>query len=56
MAALAVGLYYWWAAPLMAAAVHLPTAGAVAGRAAAWILAAFWLIQALRPLRLGRAR
>lgn len=55
LAAVALGLYYWWAAPLIAAAVHLPAAGAEVGRAAAWVLAAFWLTQALRPLRLGRA-
>jgi hypothetical protein len=50
LAAVAVGLYYWWAAPLIAAAVHLPAAGAVIVRAAAWVLVAFWLIQALPPL------
>lgn len=55
LAAVAIGLYYLWAAPLIASAAHLPAAGVMVCRAAAWALTVFWLIRALRPPRLARA-
>ena len=46
LAAAAVGLYYWFAAPGMATTLHLPPAGVTAIRAAALGLVGFWWARA----------
>jgi hypothetical protein len=54
LAASAVALYYWWAAPLIAGLLGVPPAGAVVGRAAALALVAVWLVRAWSRLRAER--
>lgn len=52
LAALAAALYYWFAAPLVAAALGVPGAGATVLRVAAFGLVGFWLWRgALRSRR-----
>jgi hypothetical protein len=51
LAAAAVALYYWFAAPLIASAFALGDAGAVVVRAAALALVVAWLWQAVRRVR-----
>ncbi|HET6574410.1 MAG TPA: hypothetical protein VFG68_12455 [Fimbriiglobus sp.] len=53
LAASAVALYYWWAAPLIAGLLGVP---AVVGRAAALALVAVWLVRAWPRLRAGRGK
>lgn len=48
LAALAVGLYYWFAAPNLAAALGAPKAGEVVLRVAALSLVAIWWWRAMR--------
>jgi nitrite reductase (NADH) large subunit len=51
LAALAVGIYYWFAAPLTASALGLSAAGTITIRCAAFALIALWLWRARRRLR-----
>ena len=56
LAALAVALYYWWAAPLIAGLLFVPPAGAFVARGAALALVAFWLVRAWPHLKANRSR
>lgn len=51
LAAAAVGLYYWFVAPTMAATLGVAVAGAWIIRSAALVLVGVWLWRALRRLR-----
>jgi hypothetical protein len=51
LGALAVGLYYWFSGPAIAAAWHLPAATSWSIRAAALLLVGAWLLRALRGPR-----
>ena len=53
LAALAVVLYYWWAAPLIAELLYVPPAGMFV---AALALVAFWLVRAWPHLKANRSR
>jgi hypothetical protein len=46
LAATAVGLYYWWAAPAAALALGAPAMGTLVGRGGALALVLYWLIHA----------
>lgn len=48
LAGVAVGLYYWYAAPLMASALGVSDAGTIAIRGAAFALIAVWLWRGVR--------
>lgn len=55
LAASAVALYYWWAAPLIAESLYLPPLGGLVGRGAALALVAFWLMHTWPLLQAKRS-
>ncbi len=54
LAALSVGLYYWWAAPLIVETLHLPATAGLVLRGTMLALVAFWLVRARPDLQSHR--
>ncbi|MBP7949798.1 MAG: hypothetical protein KA004_09095 [Verrucomicrobiales bacterium] len=56
LAAVAVALYYWWAAPLITDALSLPTVCALVARGALLLLVALWLMRTWPRLQANRSQ